>query len=165
VRNTLRPIPDLASLSLENLNALQRAVPSRSAEVQAEIDRRAGRGPRTVALPTAGAAVQLAPEPDPFADREHVEQAEIRRIFIRRGAKVYWMSQKRKSGQTKGVPDLLIFDPHRGLVFVEAKGAGGKARPEQVEFREHCIAAGVHHVLGGVQAVRAFLLEQAEPAA
>jgi hypothetical protein len=158
-------IPDLPRLTLENLNGLLRICGAgQRAAVQGEIDRRTGRAPSIEASRSSieGKASSLEGSEDPFAGAEKDEQREIRRIFLRRGAVVYWLSQARKTGQTPGVPDLLAFDPFRGLVFIEVKGAGGKARPEQLEFRELCLAAGVHHVLGGVQAVKTFLLEESD---
>lgn len=48
--------------------------------------------------------------------------------------------------------------PLRELVFVECKAAGGRLRPEQRELRELCLLAGVAHVVGGLDAVIAWLL-------
>jgi hypothetical protein len=68
----------------------------------------------------------------------------------------------RGTGQTPGLPDLYAFlplrvdVPMRG-VWIEVKAAGGKLRPEQRLFMEMCHAAGVPHILGGVDQVVAYL--------
>ena len=68
--------------------------------------------------------------------------------------------------QSAGIPDLLAFLPSTRepgrlvLVCVECKRRGGRLRPEQAIFRERCRAAGVAHVVGDLDAVIAFLVEQ-----
>lgn len=69
--------------------------------------------------------------------------------------------------QTPGVPDLIIFLPPVKpgvrwlLVFVEAKAKGGRMRTEQRRFRELCIFAQQHHVVGGLDEFIAFLIRHA----
>jgi len=148
MNSTAPTLPDLSGLSLPNLNALLRVcAPSVREEVQRAIDERTGR----TDAPASGA------ESNAFDSRETEVQREIRRAFLRRGAAVYWLSQARRTGQTRGLPDLLVFDPHQGAVFIECKAQGGKPSREQVEFAELCRQAGVGHVLGGMAEVRAFL--------
>jgi hypothetical protein len=170
------PLPplDLAGLTLPNGNALLRVCsPAHRDQVQAEIDRHTGTVRSAEMSPMGdspeggvgsgatqkGNRAGLDVEP---ARRENDVQREVGRIFIRRGAKVYWLSQKRRSGQTPGVPDLLVFDRYRGLVFIEAKTQSGRPSAEQTEFRELCLAAHVHHILGGLAEVRAFLGAEGE---
>lgn len=84
--------------------------------------------------------------------------------------------------QTPGIPDLMAFLPiarnlisagigidddgaayERGakfgpcLLFVECKAVGGRLRPEQQAFQLHCDVAKVAHVVGGLDAVIAWL--------
>lgn len=44
------------------------------------------------------------------------------------------------------------------LLFVEAKATGGRLRPEQAELRDLCRRAGIAHVVGGLDAVIAWLV-------
>lgn len=57
--------------------------------------------------------------------------------------------------QTPGAPDLLCLGPvtHPGLLCVEVKAKGGRLRPDQQRFRDACQAAGVPHVVGGLDDV------------
>jgi hypothetical protein len=104
------------------------------------------------ALRAIGAAVYVLGHPSPRDGRSH-----------------------RGTGQTPGVPDLLVLLPprpcsvcahpetcairHRGcLLFVEVKAEGGRLRPEQRDFRERCLAADVQHVTGNLDDVYAWLL-------
>lgn len=47
----------------------------------------------------------------------------------------------------KGCPDVMALIPSYGTVWIEAKGPRGNLRPDQVEFRNACLAAGVPHVV------------------
>lgn len=70
------------------------------------------------------------------------------------------LSQKRRSKVTAGVPDRYYIHPRRKLaLWWEAKSVRGSARPEQLQFQELCRSAGVHHVLGPLDALRAWLVE------
>lgn len=71
------------------------------------------------------------------------------------------LSQKRRSKVTAGVPDRHYIHPRRKLaVWWEAKATRGQARPEQRQFLELCQQAGVNHVLGGLDELRAWLTLQ-----
>ena len=111
---------------------------------------------------------------------EKAEQQHIVQLLLSIGAAVYVLGhpspndgrRHRGTGQTPGVPDLLAFLPWRapldGLgieslerqVWIEVKAAGGKLRPEQETFRERCEKSGVAHVIGGLDAVIAWLAER-----
>lgn len=80
----------------------------------------------------------------------------------------------RGTGQTPGLPDVFAFLPPRRLwadeaptpppakpiaLWWEAKGAGGRLRPEQAEFRSLCLDAELQHVVGDLDALIAFLCE------
>lgn len=109
----------------------------------------------------------------PGGPSEQVEQAHIVQLLRSVGAAVYVMGTHRRRGdyqgtmQTAGIPDLLAFVPPAAgstvpprLLFVECKAAGGRLRLEQVDFREHCLAAEVDHVVGNLDAVIAWLVER-----
>lgn len=92
---------------------------------------------------------------------EDEPEKEIQRRICERlkklGAAVYWLSQPRESGQTAGVPDLVVFDPARGMFWIECKAAGGKQSEEQKRFQTRCELAGVPYVIGGLTEVEQFL--------
>ena len=46
-----------------------------------------------------------------------------------------------------GCPDVMALIPGFGTVWIEAKGPRAHLRPDQVEFRNACLAAGVPHVV------------------
>ena len=68
--------------------------------------------------------------------------------------------------QTPGVPDLLAFLPRRAprygwqFLVIECKGRGGRLRPDQVRFEELCRWAEIPHIVGGLDAVIAWLVAQ-----
>lgn len=70
------------------------------------------------------------------------------------------LSQRRASKVTAGVPDRYYVHPRRLLaVWVELKSSTGRPRPEQLQFARLCEDADVDHVLGGIDALRAWLVE------
>jgi hypothetical protein len=100
---------------------------------------------------------------------EKFEQRAIVRLLTTLGFEVYVLGTHRPSGdhqgtcQTKGLPDLLAFFPRGlGLLAIEVKAPGGALRPEQRVFRDRCLACEapykVHHVVGGQNAVIAYLV-------
>lgn len=102
---------------------------------------------------------------------EKTEQAHIVQLLKSIGAAVYVLGTRRPRGdyagtcQTPGIPDLLAFLPSRidrltRLLFVECKAAGGRLRPEQLDFRTLCECAQVAHVVGGLDAVIAWLVAE-----
>ena len=63
------------------------------------------------------------------------------------------------------MPDVIAFLPPRTrqrwvLLFVEGKAKGGRLRLEQATFRDLCLSADVAHVVGDLDAVMAWLVEQ-----
>jgi hypothetical protein len=107
--------------------------------------------------------------------REKIEQSHIAQLLRTVGAKVYVVGTRRRredfqgTMQTPGLADLVAFLPpgrsvnsggdlRAELLFIECKAAGGRLRPEQREFREHCLDAEVAHVVGDLNAVIAWLL-------
>lgn len=102
---------------------------------------------------------------------EKVEQAHIVQLLRSIGGKVYVSGTVRRRGdfagtmQTPGIPDVEAFlpappdDPHGAWVVlkVECKARGGRLRPEQAEYRRLCEAAQIWHVVGGLDAVIAWL--------
>lgn len=85
-------------------------------------------------------------------------QAAVVRAFRAVGCTVWSLSQARATQQTPGLPDLFITHPARGLFLAwETKAEGGRLRPEQRVFRDHCVAAGVRHYVGGLEEARAVI--------
>lgn len=105
--------------------------------------------------------------------REKAVQSQIVTLLRSLGAVVYVLGTRRKRGDfqgtmmTAGLPDLMVFMPvphgrngiciGRQLLMVEVKALGGRLRPEQARFRELCLAGGVAHVTGDLDAVIAWL--------
>jgi hypothetical protein len=106
---------------------------------------------------------------------EKTEQAHIVQLLRSIGAAVYVMGVHRRRGdyagtmQTEGIPDLMAFLPARGgdgaigarvFLFIECKAKGGRLRPEQAAFREHCLNADVIHRVGGYDDLIAWLADR-----
>ena len=99
---------------------------------------------------------------------ERYEQADGVKLLRILGAAVYVLGTVRPRGDhpgtcmTSGLPDVQCFLPMRGDVrrFLcwEVKSAAGRLRQEQAEFRAYCIDAGVHHVVGDLTALMAWLV-------
>ena len=92
----------------------------------------------------------------PISEAE--EQRRIRRTAIEGGAKVYWLSQARKTQQTPGIPDLWIAFATFGLWF-ETKAVGGKLSAFQEQFRDECRSNGTIWASGTHEDFLAFLAE------
>lgn len=103
--------------------------------------------------------------------REKTEQAHVVKLYRSIGAAVYIMGTRRRAGdfqgtmQTPGIPDLMLFLPpvpgktmEPALLFHEVKAARGRLSAEQKAFRDACRAAGVFHVVGGLDAAIEFLV-------
>lgn len=101
---------------------------------------------------------------------ERAEQRAIVRLLSLCGCQVWPIGTTRRHGdyhgtmQAPGLPDLLAFLPRGGgLLCVEVKAEGGRLRHDQVRFRTACLDCEapflVHHVVGGQDAVIAYLLE------
>lgn len=98
----------------------------------------------------------------PDADRSwQDEQRAVWRVWIDAGCTAYWLSQARRTGQTPGVPDQIIFGPPGApfLAFWEVKSGRGKLTPAQEQFRLNCVRCGVRFGSGGVSAARRMLAE------
>lgn len=117
-------------------------------------------------MTTAPRALQRRPRP-----RERSVQQQIVHTLRVLGATVYVSGTTRRKGdfqgtmQTPGIPDLEAFLPGRGphppcLLKIEVKAVGGRLRPEQAQYREHCLRAGVAHVVGGLDDVLAWLIRE-----
>ncbi len=81
----------------------------------------------------------------PISEKE--EQRRIRRTAIEHGAKVYWLSQKRKTQQTAGIPDLWLAFQSFGMWWEtktaeEAASKDGGLSPFQQDFRDECLRNG-----------------------
>lgn len=88
---------------------------------------------------------------------EAEEQNEAVGLLRLCGAKIYSLSQKRRTGQTPGIPDVFAFVPLPSgeivPLWLEVKRDDRKAKasPEQVVFRLLCKLAEVHHIVGTVR--------------
>lgn len=98
---------------------------------------------------------------------EKAVQAQCVALLRSLGARVWVLGTVRAKGdhpgtrQTPGVSDVIAF--LRGAcLFLEVKAAGGKLRPEQVDFRDAALSCGapVYHVVGGVDELFAWLVER-----
>ena len=102
---------------------------------------------------------------------EKTEQAHIIQMLTRVGGRVWVTGVPRRKGdfqgamRTPGLPDVIAFlprtlgQPGRRLLCVEVKKIGGRLRPEQETFRQECLDASVDHVVGGLDAVIAWLVQ------
>jgi len=105
---------------------------------------------------------------------EKIEQAHLIKLLRSVGGRVYVLGTRRRAEdfqgtmQTPGIGDVYALLPAPPLrhedgrpcsLWVEVKARGGRLRPEQAAFREQCLAAGVPHVVGGLDAVIAFLVD------
>jgi hypothetical protein len=101
---------------------------------------------------------------------EKAVQQQICTLIRSVGGRVWAIGTTRARGdypgtrQTPGLPDLIAFVrlpgdllPAWACVFIECKAEGGRLRPEQIEFRERCLASGMHHLVGGLDDVIAWL--------
>jgi hypothetical protein len=118
---------------------------------------RAPRSPESAARAQDGPASLRAIAERPRVPTEKEVQHAVRRLLDVHGVAVYDTSQPFRAAITAGVPDMRYFCERRGFVVVEVKRPGGKQSPEQGVFAERCANAGVPYVLGGVDAVAAFL--------
>ncbi len=102
---------------------------------------------------------------------EKYEQADGVKLLRLLGAEVYVSGTVRRAGdyhgsmQTPGIPDVQAFLPSTRrhpprLLCWEVKRARGKMSTAQVAYRAHCLAAGVPHVVGDIDALMAWLVEQ-----
>lgn len=101
---------------------------------------------------------------------EAAEQRAIVQLLRTIGCLVWPIGTHRRRGEYQGtmmapgLPDILAHLPRgMGLLCVEVKAKGGRLRPEQEVFRNACLACEapwqVHHVVGGLDAVIAYLIE------
>lgn len=97
---------------------------------------------------------------------EKAEQAHSVQLVRSIGGTSYVLGTKRRRDdfqgtmQSPGVPDVIHFIPDHGrtvLLFHEVKAADGRLRPEQRAFQEGCIAAGVAHIVGGLDTLIGWL--------
>lgn len=117
----------------------------------------------------------------PRVPEKHVQQ-NIVQLLRSIGAAVYVIGRPPRkttarmgTGQTPGIPDLLVHLPQGptvktsvGLKFtmdahelwIEVKAKGGRLRPEQASFRDFCVLAGIPHVVGGLDEVVTYLHER-----
>jgi len=104
-----------------------------------------------VEIPGAGGAMTAAIRVRALDRRDEGDlQREVWQLLKLAGCKSYWLSQVRKTQQTKGVADILTFSPRRGQAWIECKhprSRSSKQRPEQLEFQQWCHRSGVTYLL------------------
>lgn len=88
---------------------------------------------------------------------ERAVQSSITKLFRQMSVPYYDTSQPFRALITPGVPDLIVFHPRHGLAFIEVKSVSGRQSKAQQRFQQQCEAAGIRYVLGGVEAVAAWL--------
>lgn len=82
------------------------------------------------------------------------------RIMLALGFAVIRLSQKRRSKITEGVPDRRYYHSGRKLfLWWEAKAAWGRQSNPQREFQMLCDATEDPYVLGGLDQLRAWLVD------
>lgn len=103
---------------------------------------------------------------------ERAVQTRIVHLLRSLGGQVYVLGTTRRRADshfgtmmTAGLPDCLAFLPARGLkqprlLAVECKAPGGRLRVEQATFRAWCLACRVAHVVGGVDDVIRWLVDE-----
>src|SRR5687767_3512896 len=86
-------------------------------------------------------------------------QRQCYRVFDEAGCTVYWLSQARRTGQTAGLPDLIVFGPpgHPWHAAWETKAGKGKLSEAQRKFALHCQRTGFEYQSGGEYTARQFL--------
>lgn len=95
---------------------------------------------------------QLALAADLAADTRNEKdlQREVWQLLKLAGCKSYWLSQMRRTQQTRGVPDVLTFHPRRGQAWIECKhptDPKSKQTPDQLEFERQCRLTGETYLL------------------
>lgn len=97
----------------------------------------------------------------PRVPEKHVQAAGVR-LLRSLGASVYVLGTRRPRGdfpgtrQTPGIGDVYACLARHALWW-ECKAQGGRLRPEQAAFRDHCQRLGVPHVVGDLDALIGWL--------
>jgi hypothetical protein len=92
---------------------------------------------------------------------EYQIQEGIRSLLRLAGFKVYWLSQYRRANQEPGLPDLLVMHIRLGIeATIECKTPNGKLTGPQAEFAAGRQRCGRMHLIGGLEVVQAWLVEQ-----
>lgn len=109
--------------------------------------------------------MRRAPKVRPARVPERVVQRQVVALLRSVGGWVWVLGTTRRRGdyqgtmQTPGLPDLIAA-VHGRMLMVECKAIGGKLSHAQVAFQVACQDCGVHHVVGGVDEVLAWLVAQ-----
>lgn len=105
---------------------------------------------------------------------ERDEQAAIVKLLRLIGAQVYVLGTARKRGDwqgtmmTPGLPDIIASVPrwslhlrvNRERLEIEVKATTGRLSDAQKTYRAHALSAGIEHIVGGLDAVQAWLRER-----
>lgn len=104
--------------------------------------------------------MSVAPRPQPGRTASEKKiQADGEQLLRMAGLAVYHLSQSRETRQTPGLPDTYAMHPTLKLVlWVEWKTPTGRQSPEQIAFQRQAEGAGVTYLLGGLDAVRRWLI-------
>lgn len=105
-------------------------------------------------LEAANVVIEHIERPEP----EKVVQRAVYTLYVDAGCRVFWLSQARRTGQTRGLPDLYVFHERAGASWWhEVKPATGDLTLEQRDFQRLCAATLTRHVTGGVEAAKRML--------
>lgn len=148
------------------------------ADIRRDLQNQAGKAdPATDGIHRSNArAMQNRQQAEKRRQPERAEQAAIVQLLESLGAKVYVLGTTRRKGdyqgsmQTPGIGDLYVFLPlhaaarlvhqrHSMALWVEVKAKRGRPSEDQLLFQDWCLASGVHHVLGGLDAVQNWLVD------
>lgn len=131
--------------------------------VAAEAQRRrelVARGVTTFAEPRP-AGIDTPSDAAMRAQLEKQHEAEGDRLMLALGFEVVRLSEARKTKKTPGVPDRKYYHRRRRLtLWWEAKASSGTQRPDQRVFQEMAEACGETYVLGTLEALKSWLVDQ-----
>jgi hypothetical protein len=105
---------------------------------------------------------QLTDTPDPDVTWQEA-QRQCYRVFESAGCTVYWLSQARRTGQTPGLPDLIVFGPpgQKWCLMWETKNGRGKQSEAQRKFQLNCDRVELPYYAGSARMARRALHEMA----
>ena len=110
----------------------------------------------------AGSGVEPDPAQPNDEDTSWQEmQRQCYRVFADAGCEVYWLSQSRRTRQTPGLPDLLVFGPPGEPFHLAWETKAGRGGPSEAQrkFALHCHRTGFPYRIGNARMARRVLHE------